>query len=454
MNRNNIYNNPQNNIYHPDQLYINSPLNVNKPIPQITESGIREFKKEHTQPFHNERSYQYPSHTNSGTNQLSRSFNPMNTYNGGYIATNEYEKPKTMYDNIPPVLMNKEVIEYPIIIDSADRDYQLYNNPYNFRVTLNGVNGLRTPYLPRDFENIKFLRLVNCAIPRYYRLKKVNTTFNANIVANTVAYVDKTWSVNVGNVYSVSYLNSMLSSFPNSNENIEGNIATYLTLNLEGYITGNINGTIQTSFTRNYERTYLSDPTSYNSGNLNVTGYQLDYIVNSNVDYVYVYDTNLTSNSSYLITEDLDFDIFRERYLLLHMNEINNINENATNDSVKRSFAMLYPNKINRSFIYLFTDGIDKFFKNSDLHNLKNMTINLEDCVGNKLENPFLNVAMNNIKRTAPITLDSSSILDIDYTGPDRYIRHPYYKNSQITILMKVGIYENDIDKDLFAYNK
>jgi hypothetical protein len=455
MNRNNIYSNPQNNIYQPDQLYINPPLNVNKPIPQFSEVGINEFKKEHHSPYHNEKSYQYPSHTISGSNQLGRSFNPTNTFNGGYIASNEYEKPKTMHDNLAPVLMNKEVMEYPIIIDSADRDYLLYNNPFNFRVTLNGVSGLRTPFLPRDFENIKFVKLINCAIPRYYRLKKINQTYNEDIVANTTVYIDTTWSVNVGNVYSVSYLNSMLSDFPNSQENINGNVSTYLTLNLQGYITGNINGTIQTTYTNNYQRTYLSNPTSYSSGNLSVTNYQLDYIVNSNVDYVYVYDTSLTSNTSYTLTEDLDFDIFRERYLLLHMSEMKNINENSTNDSISRSFAVLYPNKINRSFIYLFTDGVDKFFKNSDLQNLKNMTFYLEDSEGNKLENPYLNLAMNNISRKSPITIDSASgLLDIDYTAPGKYIRHPYYKNNQMTILMKVGIYENDIDKNLFAYNK
>lgn len=454
MNRNTIYNNPQNNIYQPDQLYYNPPLNVNKPVPKISEVGINEFKKEYIKPFNNEKTHQFPSHTLSETNQLGRNFNSTNTFNSGYIASNEYEKPKTKYDNLAPVLMNKEVIEYPIVIDSADRDYILYNNPYNFRVTLNGVNGLRMPYLPRDFENIKFVKLINCAVPRYYRLKKINNVFNSNVVANTVAYVDRTWNVNVGNVYSISYLNTILSSFSNSQENIEGNIATYLTLNFEGYITGNINGTIQTSYTKNYQRTYLSDPTSYTTGNLLISSYQLDYNINSNIDYVYVYDTSLISNSSYTLLEDTDFDIFRERYLLLHMSELKNINENATNDSIRRSFAVLFPNKINMKFVYLFTDGVDKFFKNSDLQNLKNMTFYLEDAEGNMLENPYLNLAMNNISRKAPIIVNTSGLLNIDYTSSDRYIRHPYYKNNQFTVLIKVGIYENDIDKNLFTYNK
>jgi hypothetical protein len=453
MNRNNIYNNPSNTIYQPDKLYVNPPLNINKPVPQISESYINEFKKEHKQPFLNEKSNQYPSHTNYSNNTLSKNFTN-NTFGSGYLSSNEFEKPKTIFDNLAPVLMNKEVSEYPIIIDSGDRDYQIYNNPFNFRVILNGINGLKTPFLPRDFENIKFVKLVNCALPRYYRLKKINSSFNNDITSNTTSYLNDTWNVNIGNVYSISYLNDILNNFQNSTQTINGNVVTYLTLNIEGYLTANINGTIQSFYTTNFQRTYLLD-TNYITGNFKITNYELDYIVNGNIDYVYIYNTNLTNNSTYYVTEDIDYDIFKERYILLHMSEIKNMNENATNDNMRRSFAVLYPNKINRSYVYLFTDGIDKFFKNSDLQNLKNITLYFEDSTGNMLENPFLNLTMNNINRKAPINLDKNTkILNIDYTAPDKYIRHPFYKNNQITILLKVGIYENDIDKNLFSYNK
>jgi hypothetical protein len=401
----------------------------------------------------NEKSNQYPSHTNYSNNTLSKNFTN-NTFGSGYLSSNEFEKPKTIFDNLAPVLMNKEVSEYPIIIDSGDRDYQIYNNPFNFRVILNGINGLKTPFLPRDFENIKFVKLVNCALPRYYRLKKINSSFNNDITSNTTSYLNDTWNVNIGNVYSISYLNDILNNFQNSTQTINGNVVTYLTLNIEGYLTANINGTIQSFYTTNFQRTYLLD-TNYITGNFKITNYELDYIVNGNIDYVYIYNTNLTNNSTYYVTEDIDYDIFKERYILLHMSEIKNMNENATNDNMRRSFAVLYPNKINRSYVYLFTDGIDKFFKNSDLQNLKNITLYFEDSTGNMLENPFLNLTMNNINRKAPINLDKNTkILNIDYTAPDKYIRHPFYKNNQITILLKVGIYENDIDKNLFSYNK
>jgi hypothetical protein len=344
--------------------------------------------------------------------------------------------------------MNKEVIEYPIIVDSADRDINIYPDPYSFRVSLNSVNGLKEPYIQKDFENIKFIKLISCTAPRYYRLKKTTGEYNTDITANVTNYLDTNFSVNVGNVYSVSYINNLINNFK-SEVIFTGNTVNYLTLNIEGLIS---NGSRSDNIT-NFYKTYTSYP-EYINGNILVKGYQIDYIVNQNISKVYLHDTIATVKNTY-IEKDTFYDVHSDRHLILTMEEMKNINQFSTGDDMRKSFAVLYPNKCNRDYVYFYTDGIEKFFKNSELQNLKNMTFSLTDSIGNKLQNPLINFAMVNPTRNYTIPYNKTTgFIDIDYTSPERYIRHPYYKELQITLLLKIGIYENDIDKNIFCYNK
>jgi len=180
----------------------------------------------------------------------------------------------------------------------------------------------------------------------------------------------------------------------------------------------------------------------------------MDYIVNQSADKVFVHDTKQSTKNFY-IEIDSFYNTYNDRYMILNMEEMKNINQFATTNDIRKSFAVLYPNKCNNVFGYFYTDGIEKFFKNSELQNLKNMTFTILDSTGNKLQNPLINLTMPNPSRDYEIPYNKSTgMVTIDYTAPDRYIRHPYYKELQTTILLKIGLYENDIDKNLFCYNK
>jgi hypothetical protein len=407
-------------------------MNYNKPIPQFSEN----------------KNNNYNINPRNQTNYLPTSFNKTNTLTPGFIQCNQYEKPNTLYDNLTPVLMNREVIEYPIVVDGADRDINIFPDPYSFRVALNSVNGLQAPYIQKDFENIKFIKLVSCTTPRHYRLTKTEGEYNSDITANVTTYLDTNFSVNIGNVYPVSSINNIINNFKNE-VIVTGNTINYLTLNVEGYIS---NGSKE-EYVHNFYKTYSTN-SEYINGNILVKGFQIDYIVNQNINRVYLHDTIQTIKNSY-IERDNFYDLHSERYLVLNMEEMRNINQFSTSNDMRKSFAVLFPNKCNRDFVYFYTDGIEKFFKNSELQNLKNMTFSLVDSTGNKIQNPLINFGMPNPNRDYTIPYNKNTgFINIDYTSPDRYIRHPYFKDLQITLLFKIGIYENDIDKNIFCYNK
>src|SRR4051812_35981025 len=44
---------------------------------------------------------------------------------------------QVLHQNITKNVLQEEIIEYAIIIDSADRDCNLYPNPYEYKVTIN-----------------------------------------------------------------------------------------------------------------------------------------------------------------------------------------------------------------------------------------------------------------------------------------------------------------------------
>lgn len=123
----------------------------------------------------------------------------MNNFNRAFqqghevIERNDFlNRNTTMHNNLANVLINEEVSEYNIYIDSNDRDINTFNNPYKFTVSLGGVGASTTsktvrrivngqqieeiekstvpgtpgPIIPRKFENIKYVKVMNLILPR------------------------------------------------------------------------------------------------------------------------------------------------------------------------------------------------------------------------------------------------------------------------------------------------
>lgn len=102
-------------------------------------------------------------------------------------------KRDTIHDNIGSVVLNEEVVEYQLYIDSRDRDMDVYTNAYKFNVAFGGIGastetkvvrsknakgevveniermyfkGTPKPIIPRDLSNIKYFKISKVILPR------------------------------------------------------------------------------------------------------------------------------------------------------------------------------------------------------------------------------------------------------------------------------------------------
>lgn len=97
-----------------------------------------------------------------------------------------------IHNNVGDTVLDEHVVEYRINIDSVDRDYSTYNNPFNFKVKFkpssssilrtetlkNGVltninekiQGSPKPHINREFKNVKYIKLDNIILPQYSNL--------------------------------------------------------------------------------------------------------------------------------------------------------------------------------------------------------------------------------------------------------------------------------------------
>lgn len=91
------------------------------------------------------------------------------------------KNPKTLLDNnLKEDLYHEELVEYTILIDSKDRNYQVYPDPYHYEVTFAPLPSYRTivngreelqeaiaPVINEDFKHVKYIRLVLAMMPLY-----------------------------------------------------------------------------------------------------------------------------------------------------------------------------------------------------------------------------------------------------------------------------------------------
>lgn len=86
-----------------------------------------------------------------------------------------------IHNNIGSNVLSENIVEYKIHIDSADREVQLYNDPYDFSVKFGDANvtsdgfGNKTynnPRIPFVLENVKYIRLETIILPKYSGLFK------------------------------------------------------------------------------------------------------------------------------------------------------------------------------------------------------------------------------------------------------------------------------------------
>jgi hypothetical protein len=85
---------------------------------------------------------------------------------GLYLDRKEFQLNMPLYPNIAESVVSENVSEYVIIIDSSDRNLDLYPNPFKLKAFFNQSDDTTRLNIPRVFENVKFFRIENVILPK------------------------------------------------------------------------------------------------------------------------------------------------------------------------------------------------------------------------------------------------------------------------------------------------
>ena len=154
-------------------------------------------------------------------NNFQTAFNPMPTipFQGNepksiFKNHNFVNRNDILNNNLQNILLHEEIREYSVMIDSKDRNYQVYPDPFAYEVKFNPlprsrekVNGKYityeepNPVINDSFNNVRYIKLEEIVLPFYTKIKQVD-------VKNEDDEIVKTWNVNTqklltDNLYTV-----------------------------------------------------------------------------------------------------------------------------------------------------------------------------------------------------------------------------------------------------------
>jgi hypothetical protein len=406
---------------------------------------------------------------------------------GLYLDRKEFKLEMPLYPNISDNVVSENISEHIIIIDSSDRNTSMYPSPFILKTFFNQSDDTTRLNIPREFENVKFMKIDSVILPRQYLLIKYTVS---NLSTDPVIPPEDKVTVSsvLTEIISQSSAgNDVASPLTTANsQTIEViNLKTYTyTLNI---VNGTKTGVYSVIYPNNttYNTQYYS--LTYISGST-MNGYDLDaYLENANYNMVtsiggkktvtvastydltftlttitpisiivkFMVDNTITTRRTYEFNTKLntgsgllDFYYFSsksldsDRYIMLNIEEINDNNVNSTNSALRDAFCLLSPDSYGELHYYASTNYQDKIYKMSNLGNINRLTLTLKDSYGNQLLMPNLDF---NIGTGKTCSCDGT-----DYGCPCTYIRHPYYKWLQVQYMIKLGVVETEIDKKIF----
>jgi hypothetical protein len=351
-----------------------------------------------------------------------------------YTTLDKFNKPDVLFKNINESKPQVDVLnEFIVNIDSSNRNVTFYPNPFKLRVMFNpayagyttDANGNKVANsvaadltIPKAFENIKYLRLETATLPRYYLLTLTTAT---------------SATPGLGDANEQTILAAVIT-------NINTNKATS-TYNFAGYI-NSVGGSY--SPPTGYVTQYVSY-TWVSATNINA---KFNVVNTSSVSIAYELVFNGTSaqtiSNRYVVntTSDLSTD----RYLMINIDEITDNTQNSTNG--KNQYNYLYPDYITTNYFYGDNHFVDKIFKNAKLGTIQTLTITLSDSFGNLITGG--NYIDTTNSTTDMVSTTSTPGVTTVYNDSISYVRHPYYRPFQLTLMFKVGCYETEIDKKIF----
>jgi hypothetical protein len=316
-----------------------------------------------------------------------------------YLNNNEFNKPKLIYNNISDKLSVDILVEYVIMIESIDRDIEKYPNPFKYKIYFNPVAQTKDAYIYKTFENVKYIKLETAILPRKYSYLRKDITSN---ITDVTTLINTNWK---------------------RNDNLTFNTVNYTMI--EDYIIDNIRY-IKYGITRPLPE--LIDKV-----------YELQYNINTSLFTLYEFQL-------------INLSLEDEKFVLLNIDEIKDVNDMATNTEVSNAFSILFPDYVNGDYFYTNTQGVDKIYRFSQLGNIKSLSVNILDNEGKDFNTQSYKMFTDTyIKKNKKCICKPNSNGEIvrDYGCSCSYMRHPYYKKFQNTLLFKVGVIENDIDKSI-----
>jgi hypothetical protein len=340
---------------------------------------------------------------NNNINNIVSSYNNYDNTNRisvPYLNNNEFNKPKLIYNNISDKISVDILVEYVIMIESIDRDIEKFPNPFKYKIYFNPVAQTNDAYIYRTFENVKYIKLETAILPRKYSYLRKDITSNTS---NVSTLINTNWK---------------------RNDNLTFNTVNYTII--DDYIIDNIR----------YIKYGITRPLP----ELIDIVYELQYDISKNI-LITLYEFKL-----------INLSLENEKFLLLNIDEIKDVNDMATNTELSNAFSILFPDYVNGEFFYTTSEGVDKIYRFSQLGNIKSLTVNILDNEGKDFNTQsykmFTDTHISKNKKCICKPNSDGEIIR-DYGCSCSYMRHPYYKKFQNTLLFKVGVIENDIDKSI-----
>jgi hypothetical protein len=354
---------------------------------------------------------------NNNNNNIVSSYNNYDNTNRistPYLNNNEFNKPNLIYNNISDKISVDILVEYVIMIESIDRDIEKYPNPFKYKIYFNPVAQTKDAYIYKTFENVKYIKLETAILPRKY------SYLRKDISSNTTDY------------------STLINTNWKRNDNFTLDTINYTII--DDYIIDNIR----------YIKYGITRPLPEPIDKVYELQYKLQYDISNNIVLQYDISKNIfiTLYEFQLIKLSLE----DEKFLLLNVDEIKDVNDMATNTELSNAFSILFPDYVNGDFFYTNTQGVDKIYRFSQLGNIKSLTVNILDNEGKDFNaqsyKMFTDTRISKNKKCICKPNSDGEIIR-DYGCSCSYMRHPYYKKFQNTLLFKVGVIENDIDKSI-----
>jgi hypothetical protein len=92
-----------------------------------------------------------------------------------------------IHNNVGETVLDENIVEYRVYIDSVDRDVTVYPSPFNFTVKFNASSksiihdvkfaGTPGPVISREFRNVKYIKLETIILPQFSKYIKCNNNY-------------------------------------------------------------------------------------------------------------------------------------------------------------------------------------------------------------------------------------------------------------------------------------